>query len=159
MRVSIEAMSLAVMMTIVTASSHGQEAPPRRNESLAEGRDRMIAISPLTKVQPPNGVEVRSKGSSESPGNYREWNALARGPISPPQLLEHYTARLATAGWSFRPLVEEGTVALRTGEYRDSEGVLWHVLVLSAPSFAQADACTVTFRLTQLSAGVTTSAP
>jgi hypothetical protein len=159
MKTRLDAMFLAAMLALVSAAGHGQEAQPRPDQRLAEARDRMQAISPLAKVHPPNGVEMKPKGSSESPGNYRQWNALARGSISPLQLIEHYTSGLATAGWSFHPPLEEGTVALQTGEYRDSEGVLWHVLVLSAPSFAEADACSVTFRLTQISAGAAAPAP
>ena len=99
-------------------------------------------------------VVVKPKSSAESPGNYREWNALARGTASPRSLLEHYAAALEAAGWTFRPVAVEDPVVFRTGEVRDAEGVRWHVLLLSAPSHAENDACTLTFRLTQLTPGV-----
>jgi len=137
------------------AAREVQEDEPHDHEAvraqIEEHRERMRALSPFSLVPAPEGVEVRSRGSSEGEaGTVRSWRAVADGEISSVALIEHYANMLEEMGWTFRPAFEEGVVAIRTGEHRDSEGATWHVLVLAAPSRTRDGSCVITFQLTRV---------
>lgn len=143
----------AAIAGLVPSSAAAGELPPdveARRAAMEEHREHMKALSPFSIVGPPPEVEVEPGGSGESDGTYRYWRAKADGAISAVELVEHYAVGLQALGWTFRPTIEEGVVALRTGEYRDPEGAIWHVLVLAAPSFATAGRCIITVHLTQV---------
>lgn len=144
---------LAAMACTEPAPCLADEPPAdakARRAAQEERREQMSALSPFSQVAAPPGVEVKPAGMGEGEGTYRYWRVKAEGTLSPAQLIEHYGSALEGLGWSFRPSIEEGVVAYRTGEYRDTEGAIWHVLALAAPSLAAADRCIVTIHLTRV---------
>lgn len=147
----LRALVLAGLLIPAGALLPAQEVPAGPTESpSARPGSRMRELSPFTRVPAPQGIEVKLKGSRETPGIARGWYARTEGPISAEALVEHYATELEAREWSFGRPVAEGPVWIRTGTYRDDDDVTWHVLILAAPLLDLPGGCSITIALTQI---------